>query len=180
MHKPASKAASHITLRRLEKHELALDALLILHLIVRLTIASNKDNLVVFAVRIRREAVKLCAALFLFPVLDELAHLAFEIHEQTLCAARALELLAQLLGHNAGCRGLASYRLGRGFLDVDGDFALDLLASQAGIPERREVVWDMLNAVGGMYLPVAGRWGLGVWVVQQAIYSLSVSPPAFE
>lgn len=94
MHKPASKAAAHVCLGRLEEHKLALDVVLVAELIVGLAVASNEDNLVVFTVWICWQTLLFCATFLGFPVLDKLPDLGFEIHEQALGTSRALQLLA--------------------------------------------------------------------------------------
>jgi hypothetical protein len=168
MHKPASKAASHILLRRLKEHELLLHSLVFLGR-PHLPIASHEDNLIILAVRISGYTIMLSLTLLLFPVRDELAHLALKVHEQALRAAGALELLAQLFGNNAGGCGLVGYGLGSGLLGYGCGLALVGLALEACIPERGEVVGDVLGLPCGVDFPVSGEGRFGVWVVEEVV-----------
>jgi hypothetical protein len=165
VYKPTTKRAAIVVLGRLKEHEFTLDALALLHL----SVAADEDNLVIFAVWIRRDAVSLGLALLILPLGDKLAHFALKVHQQALCAARTLELLAQLLGNHSRDSGLVRDRFSSVLRSSAGNLTLGRLALQTGVPQRCEVVWYVADAVSGVNLPILWRRGLSVRVVQEAI-----------
>jgi hypothetical protein len=170
MHEPASEAATHIFLWRLEEHELLLDSFRWRAKIIHLPIPSHENDLIVLAVGISGYTLLLRPTLFLLPISNELSHLALKIHEQAFRTAGALKLLAQLLGHDAGSRRFVGYSLCRGFLRYGGGLALVGLALEACVPEGSEVVRDVLGLPGWVDFPVLGERRFGVRVVQEVIW----------
>lgn len=77
-------------------------------------VAAYKDDFVVFAVGIGGEPLFECEALLVLPCGDEIADLGFQVHEETLCGAGALELVAELLGDDARGGRMGGDRLGGG------------------------------------------------------------------
>jgi len=178
MDKPPSKGTPDIALWRLKQHQLSLASprcrvnatvLVITNAIVHDAITSYKHNLVVFAVRIGRQASHRRPLLPIAPLSDEAAYLALEIHQKALCATRMLELVAQLLGHNAlGCVVRGCFLAG-GVWSEGGCFARGGLAGEARVPERGEGVGHGLGGVRGVDFPVAGERGRGVGVMEETI-----------
>lgn len=171
MHKPAAKGAAIVPLGRLKQHQLALQPRTRTPMIVRPPAPPYENYLLVLAVYLCGESVFFRRnARVRFPLGDEAAHLALEVHEQALCAAAALQLLAQLLGDHARRRGAVGHGAGGVFRGDDIVVALGGLALQAGVPQRGEVVGHVADAVGGVDFPVLGGRGLGVRVGEEAIW----------
>lgn len=176
MHKPPPKRPPLILLRRLKKHNLALLPPTPLPLpipIPHLPAPPHKHNLLLIA-RIhlpgRRKPIFLRAPLLpVLALLNEASDLDFEVHEEPLCASRALHLLAEFFGDDARGGGLLGDGAGGGCCGGGGGLALCLLAGEAGVPEGGEVVGDVVNGVGGVDFPVAGLGGFGVGVVEEAV-----------
>lgn len=58
---------------------------------------------------------------------------------------------------------------GSGFLGGGSGAAVVGLALEPGVPEGREVVGHVFDAVGGVDFPVFGERGLGVRVVEETV-----------
>lgn len=170
---PAAKGAAVVALGRLEQHEFALElrggGIVV---VARLAVAPHEDDFLVLAVRICGEPCGERGVRAVLPRAHEPAHFAFQVHQQAFGAAAALELLAQLFGHDAGRCGRRGHGA-RGVLGGNGrGVACGGLALEAGVPERREVVGHVAHAVGGVDFPVVGRWGFDVGVVEEAVWEV--------
>lgn len=109
--------------------------------------------------------------LLLAPLLDEAAHVFFEVLEETLGSAGALELFTDFLGYVGGGRVCRNAGLGDDGLGLF-RLALSLKAAVVGfrVPERGEVVGhDGVAGVGWPNLPVTGKGRDGVRVVQESV-----------
>lgn len=91
-------------------------------------ISADKNNFVVLAVGISRDTQVGGLALLFVPLSDEASDLALEVHQQALCAAGALEFVAEFLWYDTGGRRVCSDSfLGR-FLGEGGGAAVGGLA----------------------------------------------------
>lgn len=142
--------------------------------LVHLAVSSDKDDLLV--VRVERHDVLLCrwfrAMVLLLPVLNKIAHFLFQCLQEALGCFGPFQFLPKLLGH------FASFAIGGLFCLLFclaarrfGLFLLTrcFLSCYMDVPQRGEVVGNSMLPVSRMNLPIAGKRGLGPWIIQQAI-----------
>jgi len=138
--------------------------------IVHFSIPADEDDLVLlFRIWFNDTTFFHSLALDL-PLLNEGPDLFLKILKHALRGLGPLELLPKLLGH------FASSLSGSSFYNILLSSLLSLLACRIllrvpRVPERSEVVWDSVNRVCRLDLPVGRLRRLGMWIANKAIYS---------